>query len=251
MLPAIRNALEQAIEARQMVALATVLEGPRRGRQLLIWPGEQTFGDLGSPRLNQRAALFSAKVFEEFASKRKALRGEEDRVEVFFDLHLPPPKLVIVGAVHVAIHLTRLARQLGYHCTVVDPRTAFATEERFADAHQLIRKWPQEALPEIGLDASTYVALLSHDLKIDLPALIYALDQPVRYIGALGSSRTHAKRVAALEEAGVAPEKIARIHAPIGLDLGGNRAEEIALSVMAEVVAARHGKSARSGQREG
>lgn len=234
--------LRGALERRELVTLATVLEGEHLGRQLLIWPGEQVLGDLGTPRLNQRAALFAHKVFQDFSSKRKALRGEEGRIEVFFEIHPPAPKLVIIGAVHVAIHLIELARAMGFYTVVVDPRTAFATRERFAGADELHHEWPQEVLLTIGLDAGTYVVALSHDLKIDVPALLVAFEHPVRYIGALGSSRTHAKRVAALREAGAREEEIARIRAPIGLDLGGRRADEIALSVLAEIVAASHGK---------
>jgi xanthine dehydrogenase accessory factor len=234
--------LRACLARRELVAVATVLEGPGIGNQLLIWPGEQVLGDLGSPRLNQRAALFAEKAFQDFGGKRKALRTDEGRVEVFFDVYPPPPKLILVGAVHVAIRLIDLARQLGFYTVVIDPRTAFATAERFAAADELHQAWPQEVLPTIGLDAGTYLAALSHDLKIDLPALVLALGSPARYVGALGSPRTHEKRVAALREAGLSEPQIARIRAPIGLDLGGRRAEEIALSILAEMVAASHGR---------
>ena len=140
------------------------------------------------------------------------------------------------------MHLIHFANRLGFRTLVIDPRTAFATPERFAHADELIAEWPQEALARVKLDAATYVAVLSHDLKIDTPALVAALDSPARYIAALGSKKTHAKRVAALREAGVADEAIGRIRSPIGLDLGGRRAEEIALSVIAEIVAASHGR---------
>lgn len=244
--------LRATLERRELVTLATVLEGEHAGSQLLIWPGEQVLGDLGSPRLNQRAALFAEKVFQEFGSKRKALRADVGRVEVFFEIHPPPPKLVIIGAVHVAIHLIELARAMGFYTVVVDPRTAFATPERFAAADELHHVWPQEVLADVGLDAGTYMVALSHDLKIDLPALLTAFEHPVRYIGALGSSRTHATRLAALREAGASEEQIARIRAPIGLDLGGRRADEIALSILAEIVAVSHGKlSPRSAEGSG
>lgn len=154
-----------------------------------------------------------------------------------------------MGAVHAAMSLVRLAREMGFETVVVDPRAAFATEERFPEADRLLVAWPGEVLgTEVPLDESTSLATLSHDPKIDLPALEAALASPCRYVGALGSSRTHAKRVKALEERGVAAEAIARIHSPIGLDLGGRRAEEIALSVIAEVVAVRHGGGAASGR---
>jgi xanthine dehydrogenase accessory factor len=167
----------------------------------------------------------------------------DDEVELFFDVHPPPPKLVIVGAVHVAIPLVTFARPLGFRTIVIDPRSAFATVERFAAADELLCEWPQKAMPEVGLNEASYVAVLSHDLKIDLPALEAALRSPARYIGALGSRKTHAKRLAALTEMGFAAAEIDRIHSPIGLDLGGGRrAEEIALSVIAEVVKASHGR---------
>ncbi len=243
--------LREALAARELVCLATVVGGTggeaggagvRPGGQLLVWPTGAALGDLGSPRLNQRAALFTEKVFQTFAPVRKVFEHDGGRVDLFFDVHPPPPRLVVVGAVHVAIHLVEFAGRLGFETVVVDPRTAFATPERFAGADRLLAAWPQKALPDLELDESTYVAVLSHDLKIDVPALVAALASPARYVGALGSKKTHGKRVAALEEAGVSAEAIARVRAPIGIDLGGRRAEEIALAIMAEIVAASHGR---------
>ena len=140
----------------------------------------------------------------------------------------------------------RFAKVLGFRTIVVDPREVFATRERFEGADQILVSWPEEVLPEIGLHGGSYMAILSHDLKIDVPALELALQSPARYIGVLGSKKTHAKRVAALREKGFDDEEIARIHSPIGLDLGGRRAEEIALSVIAEMVAVGHGRSTKS-----
>ncbi len=237
------DALETALEAEELVAVATIVTGPGVGRQLLIWPAEQTLGDLGTPRLNQRAALFADKAFESFACKRRVIDHEGQEVEIFFDVHPPPEKLVIVGAVHVAIHLVEFARRLGMRTIVIDPRTAFATEERFAAADELIAEWPEEALERVPLNESTYFVTLSHDFKLDLPALQAALTSPVRYVGALGSRRTHVKRIEELSARGVSEESIERIHAPVGLDLGGRRSEEIALSIAAEVLAARHGRT--------
>ena len=151
---------------------------------------------------------------------------------------------MIVGAVHAAIPLITFAATLGFRTFVVDPRTAFATPERFAHADRLIAEWPDRAFAEIALNEATYVALLSHDLKLDLPALRLTLRSAVRYIGALGSKKTQAKRVAALVEEGFTDAEIARIHSPIGLDLGGRRPEEIAVSIIAEIVAVSHGAEA-------
>ena len=236
------RALERAIDAEELVALATVVAGPGSGRQLLLRPAGKGPGGFGDDELEAAAEGLAAAAFADFAGRRATVAAGGREVELFVDVHAPPPKLVIVGAVHVAIPLIAFARRMGFRTVVIDPRTAFATAERFAEADELIRDWPAEAMAATGLSEATYVAVLSHDLKIDLPALEAALRSPVRYIGALGSRKTHAKRVAALTESGFGADEIARIHSPIGLDLGGGRrAEEIALSVIAEVVKASHG----------
>jgi xanthine dehydrogenase accessory factor len=234
--------LERALEAEELVAVATVVAGPGTGRQLLLRPGSTGPGDLGSDELTAAARKLAAEAFAAFASRRAAVAVAGEEVELFLDIHPPPPKLVIVGAVHVAIALIGFARRLGFRTVVIDPRSAFATAERFAEADELICDWPGEAMAAVGLNEATYVAVLSHDLKIDLPALEAALRSPVRYVGALGSRKTHAKRIAALEQSGFTADEIDRVHSPIGLDLGGGRrAEEIALSVIAEIVRASHG----------
>ncbi len=238
----ILNELRACIEREQLVVLATIVAGAGVGNQLLIWPAEQTLGDLGTPRLNQRAALFAEKAFQSFEAKRRTIDHQGEQLEIFFDVHPPPEKLVVIGAVHVAIHLIEFARALGLRTIVIDPRTAFATPERFAAADQLIAEWPAAALARIPIHESTYFVTLSHDFKIDLPALEVALASPARYIGALGSTRTHERRVAELLELGLSAEQIDRIRAPVGLDLGGRRAEEIALAIAAQIVAARHGR---------
>ncbi len=158
----------------------------------------------------------------------------------FIHPHNPPLRLIVVGAVHIAQALVPMAGPLGFEVIVVDPRRAFATEERFAGV-TLITEWTDDAMVALAPDARTAVVTLTHDPKLDDPALDVALKSPAFYIGALGSKRTHAKRVARLTELGHGEAAMARIHAPVGLDLGGRTAPEIALSVMAEVVAARHG----------
>lgn len=232
--------LESCLAAERLVALATVLSGPEAGAQMLVYPDGTIAGELPEG-LAARVAEEARGPFARFASARRRLEGEGGEVEVFIEVHPPRPRLVVVGAVHAAVPLVSFARTLGFRTVVVDPRSAFATPERFAHADELAAEWPQEALPRIGINEATYLALLSHDPKIDLPALALALRSPARYIGALGSKRTHAKRCDALREEGFSEEEIGRIHAPIGLDLGGRRAEEIALAVMAEVVAVSHG----------
>ena len=242
MLSSIYTELESCLASGQLVVLATVVDGPGVGRQLLIWPGGQTLGDLGSPRLNQHAALYGEQIASTFEAGRKSITIDSDSLDIFFEVLPPSPELIIVGAVHAAIPLIGFAKTLGFRTIVIDPRGAFATPERFAAADLLINSWPREALVDVGLHEASHVVVLSHDLKIDLPALEVALRSPARYIGALGSKKTHKKRVAALQEAGFTEAEIARIHAPIGLNLGGRKAEEIALSIIAQVVAVDHGQ---------
>ncbi len=161
--------------------------------------------------------------------------------EIFINVFNPTKRLVVVGAVHVAQALVPMARALGHELVIVDPRSAFATEERFGDV-TILQEWPDEALTRIGLDAATAVAVLSHDAKIDDAALIAALRSDAFYVGALGSRKTHAKRVERLLQAGIAAADIERIHAPIGLDIGAQGSAEIALSIIAEITAVQRGK---------
>ena len=169
-------------------------------------------------------------------SERFVFRQGGNEWDVFVDVFPPPPQLVIVGAVHIAIPLVTFAKALGFRTIVVDARRAFATPERFAHADQLLIGWPGDILPTLNLNESTCLVTLTHDEKLDNPALLVALNSPVRYIGALGSKRTHASRAAALQAEGTTDEQIARIHAPIGLDLGGRRPEEIAVAIVAQIV---------------
>jgi len=152
-----------------------------------------------------------------------------------------PAHLIIVGAIHIAIPLHRLAKLMGYRVAVVDARAKFATKERFPDADELVIAWPDEALARIDLDSSTYVVILTHDPKFDLPALRSVLGKEVGYIGAIGSRKTNANRFDALRAEGFTEEQIGRVHGPIGLDLGSRGAEETALGILAEVTAVRFG----------
>jgi len=160
--------------------------------------------------------------------------GVEEDGRTFVHVHNPPLRMVIVGAVHIAQALVPMARIAGHDVTVIDPRPAFGAAARFPEV-EIVEEWPDEALGAVGLDARTAVVTLTHDPKLDDPAIRAALGSEVFYLGCLGSTRTHAKRVARLEEAGFTPEDIARIHAPVGLDIGARGPAEIAVSVLAEV----------------
>jgi xanthine dehydrogenase accessory factor len=186
----------------------------------------------------------------EMAAARKTLAaGQTATVALpsggwFIEAVWPAPTLIVVGGVHIAIALTRLAKTLGYRTIVVDPRKAFGSEARFPHVDRLVQAWPDEALTEIGLSRATAVALLTHDPKLDDPGLLVALRSPAFYVGALGSRTTQEKRRARLKAAGLSDEQLARLRGPIGLDLGGRTPEEIALAILAEIVAARNGRLA-------
>jgi xanthine dehydrogenase accessory factor len=235
------EALRRSLEARRRVVSAVVISGEGTGRRMLVWESGESLGDLGAPRLNQRASLFAESLLEGGGATRKSFSSPSGSLEVFFEAYLEPPELVVVGAVHVAIPLVQMASILGFRTVVVDPRSSFATRERFPEADELIAAWPQEAL-EGRLHRGTFLAVLSHDPKIDQPALEMGLRSAAPYLGALGSRKSHEKRKEALKEAGFAEQEIGRIHGPIGLDLGGRKAEEIALAILAQVVATRHGR---------
>ncbi|MGB8624385.1 MAG: XdhC family protein [Paracoccaceae bacterium] len=164
-----------------------------------------------------------------FRSDKSGFEGD-----VFIAVHNPPLRMAVIGAVHIAQPLLQMARLAGYDPTLIDPRPAFASDTRFP-GETILEDYPDEVLPEYGLDARTAVVTLSHDPKIDDPAIVEALRSDVFYLGCLGSSRTHAKRVARLKEAGFADADIGRIHAPVGLDIGAKSPAEIAIAVMAEI----------------
>ena len=162
--------------------------------------------------------------------------------DIFIDVYLPEPRLFIIGAVHTAIPLVTLAKTLGYYTLVIDPRSVFATHERFPDVDELIVRWPVESMESLNFGKSDFLVLLSHDDKLDLPALELALEKNPRYIGMLSSKTNRNLRFKKLQEAGIHNTLLSQIHAPIGLDLGGPMPEEIALSILAEITAHRYGK---------
>ena len=221
---AIAEQIIAAREARRPVALVTLLAS---GAQRLVTRGED-------------AGLGDA-VSEAFRRDRS---GAVDTAEgeAFIRVYNPPLRMLIIGAVHTAQFLAPLAASLGYDVTIIDPRGAFATDERFPGV-KLIAEWPDEVLPALGLDARTGMVALTHDPKIDDVALRLALASECFYIGALGSTRTHAKRIDRLTAVGFDQSALARIHAPIGLDIGAQGPAEIALSIMGQVTAVLRGKA--------
>ncbi|ANK81060.1 MAG: hypothetical protein TEF_09825 [Rhizobiales bacterium NRL2] len=209
-------------DAKRSVVLATVLES---GAQRLIRPG----GD--DPLQAEAEAAIRAD---------KPATVETDDGQVFLNVFNPPLRMIIVGAVHIAQFLAPMAQMTGYAVTIIDPRQAWATPERFPDI-RIVDEWPDDAMAELTPDHRTAIVTLTHDPKLDDPALQAALKSEAFYVGSLGSTRTHAKRVQRMESAGYSEAEIGRIHAPVGLDIGAKSPAEIAVSVMAQVTAALRG----------
>jgi len=198
-------------------------------------------GSLGDPGVDAQLVEQGLDALRRGRSRTVELAGRSLFVEAF----PVRPRIVIVGAVEVARALVPIARTLGYETVVVDGRAAFARPERFPDVDHLVVGWPDEAADEIGLGPNDAVAVLSHDVKFDEPAIVEALRRGCRYVGAVGSRKTQADRRARLRDAGVSDDDLARVHGPIGLDLGGRAPAETALAIMAEIVADRYGASGR------
>ena len=220
------STLSNLLDAREQgeaVVLATDLE---TGREQLIRPFQIPEGD-GDPLV--RAA-------REAALADRSGTFEADSARTFLHVFNPPVRVIIVGAVHIAQPLSAMAAKAGYAVTVVDPRGAFATEQRFPGI-PLLKAWPEEGLAQLGFDRRTAVVTLTHDPKLDDPALHAALESPAFYIGALGSRRTQGARLERLRESGFNDEDLARIHAPVGLDIGARTPGEIAAAILAEIVA--------------
>jgi xanthine dehydrogenase accessory factor len=231
--------MQSEFAAAERAALVTVVAGAPHAR-LLVRPDQSVEGTLGNPGLDAAAVTLA----EELMWAERSERREVGEVSLFVDVTAPPPRLVMFGAVDFAAALARMARAAGWRPYVIDPRGRFATRERFPEAEEIVVAWPEEAFARIGgIDRATYIAVLTHDPKLDDAALTIAVRSPAAYIGAMGSRRAQEKRRERLLEQGLPEEDLARIAAPIGLDLGGLTAEETALSIMAEVVAVRNGRS--------
>lgn len=238
--------LRDAIAQDVPVALATVVAGGEVGAKLLVYEDGRRSGSLGHAELDARVAADALEMLPlgQTETRTYPLEGGPE-AEVYIESYRPPRRMVIVGAVHTAIPLERFARDLGYYTIVVDAREFFATRERFPDAHELIVGWPDEALAKLPLGPETDVVLLSHDPKFEDPALEVALRSRAGYIGAMGSKKTSAERNERLRAAGFTDEQIDRIHGPIGINIGARSPEEIAISILAEIIAVRRGRDPR------
>jgi xanthine dehydrogenase accessory factor len=236
--------IASALTAHAPIARATLIaSGEPLGASVIVPESGEPSGTLGDPDVDAAAVARARLRLGRDESGTETLASQTgNRPEVFFAVWPAPPTLIIVGAGHISIPLSRIARLLGYHVTVVDPREAFATRERFPEADELMLEWPDEALPRMPLTSSTAVAVLTHDDKFDVPALATALRAPVGYVGAIGSRGTREVRNARLREQGITEAQLARIHGPIGLEIGAKTPEEIALAIMAQIVASRHGR---------
>jgi len=229
--------IKAQLETREPMAVVTVLDGPPEhlNRKLLVFADGRFKGDL-------TVTDHLAEIAQAAADKLPGAIGsmlDIGGLSLFLDVYSPIPRLVIVGAVHIAEFLVPVARLAGFDVTLVDPRAAFATSERFPNI-AIIKDWPDRALASLHLDSASYVAVLTHDPKLDDPALRIALAGDAHYIGALGSQRTDQLRRERLLAAGLSEAQLSRLHSPIGLPIGGRGPAEIAISIMAEIVQARH-----------
>jgi xanthine dehydrogenase accessory factor len=242
-----------AVDDHRPVALVTVVEGPGTGAKLLVGEGIDTMGSLGNDDLDR---VVERDAIGELASGTSGVRhygahGEarEDTVSVFIETFAPPPLMLVFGAVDFTAALVRIAKVMGYRVTVCDAREVFATTRRFPQADEVVVDWPHRHLAKVGdrLGPRDAVCVLTHDHKFDVPAIMSALETKVGYLGAMGSRRTCAERLERLEAEGADMAAVrARLHAPIGLDLGGRTPEETAIAICAEIIAARTGRPSAS-----
>lgn len=249
---ALFDVLRDAIAGEEPVALATVVEGPGVGAKLLVRPDAEPMGSLGDPDLDR---VVGRDTLGELAAGTTGVRhygpqgqANETDVAVFVESFAPPPQLLVFGAVDFTGALARVGKVLGYRVTVCDAREVFATKARFPFADEVVVDWPHRLLERVGdqLGPRDAVCVLTHDPKFDVPAVQAALRTDVGYLGAMGSRRTTDDRNRRLRDEGVSDEDLARVMAPIGLDLGARTPEETAVSILAEVIASRTGRRAPS-----
>jgi len=232
------KSLRSVLLEEQTAVIVTVVRGPDDllGREILVHDDGNVLGTI-SNELDERVLNVARETLARGISERVML---SDSIEVFLEVSLPPPTLIAVGGVHITIALMALAKTLGYRTVVIDPRSAFGSEARFPHVDQLIQLWPDEAFQQVPPNRSTAIAMLTHDPKLDDPALKIALPSPAFYVGALGSKTTQAKRRKRLLDEGLTEAQLNRLHGPIGLEIGAGTPEEIAMSIMAEIVSARN-----------
>ncbi|MFG2465989.1 XdhC family protein [Streptomyces canus] len=248
--PVLASALEAAAGGRA-AALARIVSGPRElvGRALVVGPEEVSgHGGFGAHPELDRTIAAEAGAFLEAGRTGTLEIGEQGSrcgapLTVLVESSVPPPRMIVFGAIDFASALVRIGTFLGYRVTVCDARPVFATEARFPEADEIVVEWPHRYLERTEVDARTVLCVLTHDAKFDVPLLQLALRLPVAYVGAMGSRRTHLDRNERLREVGVTELELARLRSPIGLDLGARTPEETALSIAAEIVASRRGGS--------
>jgi len=241
------DGIAASIAAGEPVAVATIVRGPHFvGRHLVVRP-DRTEGSLGTDRLDDtiREDTIGMLASGTTGFLRYGPEGERlgEGLDVFVASYAPPAQMFVFGAIDFSASLVRVGKLLSYRVTVVDARPVFATRKRFPDADEIVVDWPHRWLEQQHVDQRTVIAVLTHDPKFDVPALRVALRTDAGYIGAMGSRRTHEDRLERLKEAGVTADEIARLHSPIGLDLGARTPEETAISIAAEIVQARWGGS--------
>ncbi|WP_058043540.1 XdhC family protein [Streptomyces roseifaciens] len=242
-----RSALSTAA-AGEPVAVARVVRGPAGllGRLLLVRDTGAYDGTLGGPAALDRTAAAEARAVLDTGRTGTVELSEDGShcpggLTLLVEASVPPPRMIVFGAVDFAAALVRAGKFLGYHVTVCDARPVFATRDRFPGADDIVVDWPHRYLRRTAVDGRTVLCVLTHDAKFDVPLLKEALRMPVAFVGAMGSRRTHADRDRRLRDAGVTDQELARLRSPIGLDLGARTPEETALSIAAEIVAARRG----------
>ena len=231
------EAIHRILDSEEFGSVVTFVDGPRRGaKAILDAAGEVVDGEIPEDEAGDiREDALALMAHEQH---RALTYGDHD---VFIETLAPPPDLLIFGAVHIGQALCSFGSQMGYRVTVVDSRPAFATEERFPEAQRVIKGWPRDIMDQLHFDRRTWVVVLSHDPRHETPPLEAALKADTRYIGAMGSRRTHNLRVERLRELGFADGDIERIHSPIGLDIGAETPQEVAVSILAEMTLVRYG----------
>lgn len=236
--------IKDHIQNEEMVARATIVKAPEGiniGAEMLIYPDKQTDGSLGYADLDSPTVQLATELMQRTGSKTYPIETSSGAFEVFIDVFPPPPTLLVFGAVHIAIPLVKFAKEAGFRVKVIDGRQKFLTKERFPEADELIEAWPDEINEHnVKIDSNTYIVILTHDEKFDGPALEVSLPSAARYIGAIGSKTTTANRNERLRGQGYNEEQIARIHGPIGLQIGAREPAEIAVSIMAEIIGVKY-----------